>query len=128
MAKIHVLPRHDIKDAKFLIKKSNPKIVVADKAYDVNSLHKYCNENNIQVHIQIRKYGKSKHHNYSARRMAAKHFRLRTYHRRELIESGNSALKRKYGTSVSSRSALMIRAEVYSRLNCYNLFLKIIEI
>src|SRR3989344_4595224 len=59
---------------------------------------------------------------------AAKHFRLRTYHRRELIESGNSALKRKYGTSVSSRSAQMIRAELYLRLNCNNLFLKIIEI
>ena len=127
-AKISVLPRHDIKDAKYLIKKTNPKIVVADKAYDANSLHKYCNENNIEAHIPIREYGKSKHNNFSARRKASKHFRLRTYHRRELVESGNSALKRKYGSSVSSRSARMIRAELYLRLNCNNLFLKIIEI
>ena len=127
-AKIRVLPAHDIKDAESLIKKSKPEIVVADKGYDANSLHKYCNENDIEAHIPIRNYGKVKHHHYSARRNAAKHFRLRTYHRRELIESGNSALKRKYGTSVSSRSAQMIRAELYLRLNCNNLFLKIIEI
>ncbi|MEK6932811.1 MAG: hypothetical protein AABW56_03400 [Nanoarchaeota archaeon] len=56
------------------------------------------------------------------------HFGPKIYHRRELIESGNSALKRKYGISVSSRSARMIRAELYLRLNCHNLFLKIIEI
>ena len=127
-AKIRVLLAHDIKDAKSLIEKSSPKIVVADKAYDANSLHEYCNENNIEAHIPIREYGKSRHHNYSARRNAAKLFRLRTYHRRELIESGNSALKRKYGASVSSRSAHMIRAELYLRLNCHNLFLEIIEI
>ena len=127
-AKIRVLPAHDIKDAESLIKKSNPEIVVADKGYDANSLHKYCNENDIEAHIPMRNYGKSRHNNYSARRNASKHFRLRTYHRRELIESGNSALKRKYGSSVSSRSAQMIRAELYLRLNCNNLFLKIIEI
>src|SRR3989344_8323751 len=127
-AKIRVLPAHDIKDAKHLLQKTNARIIVADKAYDANSLHKYCNENNIKAHIPIRNYGKSRHNNYSARRKAAKYFRLRTYHRRELIESGNSALKRKYGTSVSSRSAQMIRAELYLRLNCNNLFLKIIEI
>ena len=127
-AKISVLPRHDVKDAKNLLQKTNAKVIVADKAYDANWLHKYCNENNIIAHIPIREYGKSKHNNYSARRNAAKHFRLRTYHRRELIESGNSSLKRKYGSSVSSRSAQMIRAELYLRLNCHNLFLKIIEI
>ena len=127
-AKIRVLPAHDIRDAESLIEKSDPKIIVADKAYDANSLHEYCNENNIIAHIPIRNYGKSRHNNYSARRKAVDHFRLRTYHRRELIESGNSALKRKYGVSVSSKSAQMIRAEIYSRLNCYNIFLKIIEI
>jgi len=127
-AKIRVLPAHDIKDAEHLLQRTNASILVADKAYDANWLHQYCNENNIIAHIPIREYSKSKHNNYSARRKASKHFRLRTYHRRELIESGNSALKRKYGSSVSSRSARMIRAELYSRLNCYNLFLKIIEI
>lgn len=127
-AKIRVLPAHDIKDARNLIKASSPRIVVADKGYDANSLHQYCNENNIEAHIPMRDYGRSRHHNHTARRKASEHFRLKTYHRRELIESGNSALKRKYGNSVSSRSAQMIRAELYCRLSCNNLFLKIIEI
>src|SRR3989344_4833004 len=89
-------------NAKHLLRRTNASILVADKAYDANGLHQYCNENNIIAHIPIREYGKSKHNNYSARRKATKHFKLRTYHRRELIESGNSALKRKYGSSVSS--------------------------
>jgi len=127
-AKISVLPKHDIKDAKHLLQKTNARIVVADKAYDANSLHRYCNENNIIAHIPIREYGKAKHHNYSARNKAAKLFRLRTYRRRELIESGFFGLKHKYGSSVSSSSARMIRAELYSRLICYNYLLKIIEI
>lgn len=126
-AKIRVLPAHDIKDAISLMSKSNPKIAVADKSYDANSLHEYCNENNINAHIPIRNYGKSRHDNYTARKKAAKRFRLRTYHRREILESGNSGLKRKYGSSVSSLSAHMIRAELYSRLVCYNYFLKIIK-
>lgn len=127
-AKIRVLPAHDIKDARDLIMKANPKIIVADKAYDSNKLHEYCFVNNIQAHIPIRNYGKSKHNNHSARRKASKLFRLRTYHRRELIESGFFGLKHKYGNSVNSISALMIRAEIYSRLICYNYFLKIVEI
>ena len=127
-AKIRVLPAHDIKDAKYLLDKTDAEIAVMDKAYDANWLHEYCLKNNVQAHIPIREYGKVRHHHYSARRNAAKLFRLRTYHRRELIESGNSALKRKYGSSVSSRSAHMIRAELYLRLNCNNLFLEIIEI
>ena len=126
-AKIRVLPAHDIKDARPLISKSKPKIAVADKSYDANSLHEYCSENNIDAYIPIREYGKSRHNNHTARRKAAKLFNLRKYHRRELIESGYSGLKHKYGTSVSSVNAKMIRAEIYSRLICYNYFLKIIE-
>ncbi|MBS3150978.1 transposase [Candidatus Woesearchaeota archaeon] len=126
-AKIRVLPAHDIKDAIPLISKSNPKIAVADKSYDANSLHEYCNENNIHAHIPLRDYGKVRHNNFTARRKAAKLFDLRKYHRRELIESGYFGLKHKYGSSVSSVNANMIRAEIYSRLICYNYFLKIIE-
>src|SRR3989344_2285780 len=35
-AKISVLPRHDVKDAKNLLQKTNAKVIVADKAYDAN--------------------------------------------------------------------------------------------
>ena len=122
-AKIRVLPAHDIKDAKILLKQSKPKIFVADKGYDANWLHKYCNENSIKAHIPIRAgYGKSSHYRHTARKNATKTFNLRTYHRRELIESGNSSIKRKYGSSVSSKTVRTIRTEIYARLACHNIF------
>jgi len=71
----------------------------------------------------MRDYGRKIVHNkWSYRRKAAKKFRLRTYHRRELIESGNSSLKRKFGVSVSSKQSKTINAEVMSRLIYHNLF------
>ena len=121
-AKIRVLPAHDIRDAKFLLKTSSPKIVVADKGYDAEWLHVFCKQHSIKVHIPIRKWSKPKHRNFGLRMKAAKKFRLRTYHRRELIESSNSAIKRKFGASVSSKTVRTIRTEVYLRLVCHNLF------
>lgn len=126
-AKISILPRHDVKDAKYLLSKINAEILVADKAYDSNSLHEYCNEHNIQAHIPKRKNGKPRHYNFNARMKALKHFRLRTYHRRELIESGFHSLKTKFGSSVNSKSAKTIRADLYCKLLCHNLFGLFIE-
>jgi len=127
-AKIRVLPAHDIRDAEYLLGKIKTKKAVLDKGYDADSLHRYCCERDIEVHIPIRDYGKAKHNNFSCRRKAAKHFRLRIYHRRELIESGFSSMKRKYGSSVNSKSARNIRADLYGRLLCHNLFGLINEI
>lgn len=121
-AKVRVLPAHDIKDAKFLLRNSNPKIAVADKAYDANWLHAYCQSHNIKAHIPMRNKGASRNKKHTARRKAAEYFRLRTYHRRELAESGNSSIKRCYGSSVSSKTVRTIRTEVYARLACHNLF------
>jgi len=122
-AKIRVLPAHDVRDAIPLLKKIKPKILVADKGYDSNNIHEYCKQNKINAHIPLRNWQKTRHHNMSQRRMAAKHFNIRTYHRREIIESGNSSNKRKYGSSVNSRKIRTIRTEIYSRLTCHNLFL-----
>jgi len=121
-AKIRVLPAHDIKDAEYLLGKVQANILVADKAYDANSLHKYCVERGIQVHIPMRKYEKSKHNRWSARRKAAKFYDEKIYHKRSLIESGNSSIKRKFGSSVSSKNCKTIRTEVMARLLCHNLF------
>lgn len=121
-AKIRVLPAHDIRDVKSLLKNTNPKVLVADKAYDANWLHDLCKSRKIKAHIPIRKWGKPKHRNMSTRMKAAKRFNLRTYHRREMAESGFSALKRKYGSSVSSKTVRTIRTEVYARLVCHNIF------
>ncbi|MBU1245734.1 MAG: IS5 family transposase [Nanoarchaeota archaeon] len=120
--KVRVLPAHDIKDIKFLLKQSNPNILVADKAYDANWVHEFCFEHNIEAHIPLRNYGKPKHKNMSFRMMAAKKFRKRTYNRRSLAETGMFCLKQKYGSSVSSKSAKTIKADLYGRMLCHNLF------
>jgi len=121
-AKVRVLPSHDIKDVKYLLEKVNANILVADKGYDADWLHKYCYENGIEAHIPIRNKGKPRLKRWTYRRKAAKHFRLKIYHRRELIESGNGSIKRKYGSSVSSKNYKTIRAEVMGRLLTHNLF------
>lgn len=122
-AKIRVLPSHDIKDAKYLLNKLKVNILVADKGYDADWLHKYCHERGIETHIPIRDYKKTKKNSYfSHRKKAARNFRLRTYHRREVVESGIKAYKGKYGSSVNSKTAKTIRAEVYGGLLCHNLF------
>ena len=120
--KIRVLPTHDIKDFKYLAKQSKPNIIVADKAYDANWLHEYCNANNIEAHIPLRNYGKPKHKNLSCRMKSAKRFRKRTYNRRSLAETSVWCLKGKYGSSISSKGAKTIKADVYGRMLCHNLF------
>jgi len=117
-AKIRVLPAHDIKDAKFLLQQSNPKIIVADKGYSAEFLFKFAHENNIVLMVPAKKNARRGRF----RKKMAKLFRLRTYHRRELVESSNSAIKRKFGASVSSKTVRTIRTEVYLRLVCHNLF------
>lgn len=121
-ANVRVLAAHDIKDAKKLIEISRPKILVADKGYDARWLHERCNELGIKAHIPLRKKGVPRFQRWNARLKAAKRFRLRTYHRREMVESGFSSFKRKFGASVNSKKARTIRTEVYGRILCHNLF------
>jgi len=117
-AKIRILPAHDIKDSEFLIKNSNSKIAVLDKGYNSEKLFELAF--NCGMIIMIPEKSNAKRGFY--RKKMLKFFRLRTYHRREMVESGNSSTKRKYGSSVNSKKARTIRSEVYGRLACHNLF------
>jgi len=119
--RLRAKPVHDIKDAKHLIKRlpRRPDIIVADKGYDAEWLHQYCHENGSKAIIPVRNYGKLK--GFTLRRKCAENFRKRTYYRREIAESVFSALKRKYGASVSSISAQTKRAEVYCRAIAHNI-------
>lgn len=124
---VRIIPRHDIKDAEYLLKKTQANILVADKAYDSEKLHKYCNEHKMQAHIPIRNKGKAIHKMWSLRRKAAKHFRKKTYNRRVMIEAGFHSMKTKYGSSVSSKNCKAIRTEVMGRLLTHNLLGTILE-
>ncbi len=116
-AKIRVLPAHDIKDARALLKESDPKIVVADKAYNAEKLYKQAHEQGTLLMVPKKTNAKRGHY----RKKMTKHFRTRTYNRRQLVESSNSSIKRKYGHSVSSKKARTIRTQIYTRLTCHNL-------
>jgi len=117
-ARIRVLPRHDSLDARYLIASSQPQVVVADKAYSSEKLYAFCEEKDI-LFMSPKKKGTFRGH---CRNKMMKRFRTRTYNRRVLVEASFSALKRKFGASVSSRSVRTIRTEVYGRLVCHNLF------
>ena len=121
-ANVRVLSSHDIRDAKALLLQSKPKVFVADKAYDARWIHELCKKLGIKPHIPVRNWGKPRSKNMGLRMKSIKKFNLRTYHRRELVESGFSAIKRKFGASVNSKSVRTIRTEIYGRLVCHNLF------
>lgn len=116
-AKIRVLPAHDIRDAPFLLQQSRSRIAVADKAYSAEYLYALAHEQGtllmIPQKVNIRRG--------FYRKKMQKLFRLRTYHRREMVEAGFGSSKRMYGSSVSSRSARTIRSEVYCRFACHNI-------
>ena len=114
---------HDIKDVKYLLNRlpRKPCKLVADKAYDANWLHKLCQEKGIKTCIPKRNYGKDKHHRKTARKRAAKNFNMRTYGRREMVETVFSSMKRKFGPSVSSTTYAAQRAELYCRAIAHNI-------
>ena len=123
-AKVRILPRHDLKDAKHLLKQSLPKIAVADKGYVSENLYEFAHEQGILLMIPKKKNARKGFY----RKKMHKKFCLRTYHRRELVEAGFGSVKRKFGGSVSSRKARTIRTEVYGRLACHNIFSYIIRL
>ena len=87
-----------------------------------NWIHEYCFSAHVEAHIPMREYGKSRNKRRSKRRLAAKRFDKEIYHKRELIESGFSSIKRKFGSSVSSKKASTIKSDIYSRLVYHNIF------
>lgn len=117
-AKVRVLPAHDLRDARYLLKQSNPRIGVADKGYVSEKLYKYAHEQNILLMMPKKKNAKRGFF----RKKMHQAFRQKTYNRRSLVEAGFGAIKRKYGSSVSSRKARTIRTEVLGRLACHNIF------
>lgn len=110
-------PRHDIKDAKYLLERADMKTLLGDTAYDANWLHQLCWRRGIQTQIKPRKnvrrgfYRKKQMKNYSEME----------YHQRSLIESGQGGYKRKYGGYTLAKSIQAIKAEAYCKAVAYNM-------
>ena len=120
-AKAKLQPMHDTQDMPYLLTRTNPTIGVADKGYSSEKLFQLADEQGIVLMIPKRAHAKRGHY----RKKMYRRFRTRTYNRRQLIEAGFSSVKRKFGGSVSAKKALTIRAEVYGKLACHNIFGKL---
>jgi transposase len=114
-------PSHDIKDAKYLINNlpSKPKKILADKGYDAEWLHQFCKAKGAKAIIPARNYGKM--HGFTLRKKCSETFNKQVYNRRVMVESTFSAIKRKFGASVSSLTMKTKRAEAYCRAIIHNL-------
>ena len=109
--------RHELKDAKLLIRNLDVKVLLADKAYDAEWLHEYCFEQNIKTIIPKKKNIRKGFY----RRKQMKNYSDEKYHQRSNIESGFSAIKRKYGGSVSGKSLKSIISELSCKAIAHNL-------
>ena len=92
-------------------------ILVADKGFDVNDFYKLLKSLGIKGIIPVKKGI----HRGFYRNFMRKFFRTRTYHRRSIIESAISRLKRLYGNFLYSKNTLQQRKEVLLRLIADNL-------
>lgn len=113
-------PAHDARDVPFLLRNAAvlPKKIVGDSAYDAeDNVFSQCFERQIIAVVKPRKGWRSGFYRHKMR----KHYDLRTYHRRPIVEGFFSRLKQRFGGSLRCRSARTQRAEVYARVILQNL-------
>ncbi len=84
--RIRARPRHDIKDAPYLVKKTRSEVnkLVADKSYDSEEFFEFLNYWKIKPVIKTKKPSKKG----LFRKKMKKNFKDKTYNRRNLIEAG----------------------------------------
>ncbi|MFC1800821.1 transposase [Nanoarchaeota archaeon] len=116
---------HDIKDVKYLFKNlpNKPKIVLMDKGYDSEKLHRYFKLQNIWSIAPVRKNCVKG----QLRKKLRDDFPQKLYNKRNRVESVFHALNQKYGNCVNSQKIVPARSEIYCRVILYNLFLRIIQ-
>lgn len=91
--------------------------IVGDKGFDVNDFHKLLKKLGIKAIIPVKKGV----HRGFFRNFMRQFWRTRTYHRRSIIESAISRLKRLYGNFLYSRKTIQQRKEILLRLIADNL-------
>ena len=112
---------HEIRDAKLLVGRCCPiSCLLADKAYDAEWLHEYCFERGIRTIIPKKKNV----YRGRFRKKQMKNYSEDEYHKRSNVESGFSAIKRKYGGSVSGRNLASISTELSCKAIAHNLRLE----
>lgn len=121
MMRTRTSPRHDMQDVKYLLKRiSDVKQFYADSGYDAEWLHEILYWKNIQAYIPPRKNVKIR----KFRKKQMKNWDKKEYSKRVLIESGFSAIKRKYGGDVRAKKIHGIISELFCKGICHNLNLE----
>ena len=92
-------------------------ILVGDKGFDINKFHEFCKRQGIKAIIPVKK----RVHRGFFRNFMRQFWRTRTYHRRSIIESAISRLKRLYGGFLYSHTTVQQRKEVLLRMIADNL-------
>ncbi len=115
----HARRSGEVPDVCYLVDqcKQEIELILMDKLYDSEKLHRYLREQGIFSVAPVKK-------NWARgqlRKQLRDCFDYGLYWQRNLIESLFSALKRLFGNSLSSLSAKTQRAELYMRLIAYNL-------
>ena len=117
---------HDMPDARYLAKRlfAKPKIMLMDKGYDSEKLHRYFELQNIRSIAPVKKnWAKGQ-----LRKKLKTNFPQKLYNKRNRVESVFHAFKHKFGASVSSKKIGPARSEVYCKAILHNLFLRIIRV
>lgn len=116
-------PRNDNIDFEWLAKQSaslaKPSYIVADKGYDSEANHRLVKQLGSKPMIPIRKRKDGKTYG-SCRKKMLRHFDESIYHRRSLVETVNSVMKRLMGSWVQSRSLVPQCKEVILMCTIYN--------
>lgn len=116
--RIRTTPRHDMQDVKYLLKRiSVVKEFYGDKGYDAEWFHEFCYWKGIQTYIPSRRNVK---HGW-ARKKQMKNWDKKEYNLRSNVESGFSAIKRKYGGTVRAKKIKGMRAEILLKGIAHNL-------
>jgi Transposase DDE domain len=110
-------PRHDLMDAKYLLKGQKCKTLLADRAYDAEVLHEHCWKRNIRAMIKPKLWNKKGWYRRKQRRI----FDESLYHQRSIIEAAQGAVKRKYGGYTLAKGIQAIKAEAYCKAIAYNM-------
>ncbi len=116
--RIRTTPRYDMQDIKYLLKRvSDVKVFCADKGYSAEWLYEWCYWKEIQTFIPIKKNARRGYF----RKIQMKNWRQEEYNKRSNVESGFSAIKRKYGGNVRAKRIEGMRVEIMCKGIAHNL-------
>ena len=116
--RIRTTPRHDMQDVKYLLKRvSDVKRFYGDKGYCAEWLYEMCYWKGIQTFIPSKKNSRKGFF----RKKQMKNWDKSEYNLRSNVESGFSAIKRKYGGCVRAKKIEGMRAEILLKGIAYNL-------